>query len=112
MARARTLRSMLRAGVFVGAVALLPTVAFADEGAESSPAAAEQIDHQTAEAKGGGAVLGSTDTDGTTARVPDHATAEARGASADAGLAGTDMSAGVPDHGAAEARTPGPQPAR
>jgi len=104
------LRSMLRTGIFAGAVGLLPTVAFAESSVEPDPAAAEGIDHQTAEAKGAGAVIGLTHEDGTSPRVPDHGTAEARGTSADAGLAGTDMSAGVPDHAAAEARTaPAPQ---
>jgi hypothetical protein len=99
----------LRAGIFAGTVGLLPAVAFADTGAEAT-AAPERIDHQTAEAKGAGAVTGSSAANDAAPRVPDHATAEARGASADAGLAGNDMTAGVPDHAEAQARTPAPAP--
>ena len=79
----RTIKARLRAGIFAGAVGLLPSVAFANDGDN---------------------VKGTE----TTASVPDHATAEAR-SEGNVTRSSSDETPNVPDHGAAERRSIGEQ---
>jgi hypothetical protein len=106
MTMRKSVRSMLRAGIFTGAVGLLPAVALAGGEAEPSRATpAAGTDHATVEAEGAGAVTGSGRGD-QPGGVPDHAAAQARGADDPAGPRGADLSVGVPDHQAAEEPRP------
>jgi hypothetical protein len=98
----RTIKAMLRAAIFTGAVAL-PMAALADADAlPSGTEGAEKVpDHAQAEARtaGGGEV--GTSGDG----VADHAQAEARTAGDASGASSATHEEGVPDHAAAEARS-------
>ena len=78
-----TIMAKLRAGILTGTVALLPTVALADEAIPRS---------------------GSDRSYDATDRVPDHAEAEARGGASDAAAV---TAPGVPDHAEAQARGAG-----
>jgi hypothetical protein len=81
-----TMMAKLRAAILTGTVALLPTVALADEATPSGEPTPTP---------------GSYDA---TDRVPDHAQAEARGGSSDAAAVTVP---GVPDHAEAQARGAG-----
>jgi hypothetical protein len=95
-----TIRSMLQAAIFTGALAGLPAAASADTGTTpSGDDATEPVpDHTAAETRNAGDALG-TSGDG----ALDHATAEARTAGAAVSV-GAGQNEGVPDHAAAEAR--------
>jgi hypothetical protein len=109
---AKSVRSVLQAGILGGAVALLPTVALGGDGPErNGTATAEQVDHLMVEARGAGAVTAPA-TEQTTLAVPDHETAEARGVAPAVGAVGAETTAGVSDHASAEARRAGGQPGR
>jgi hypothetical protein len=96
-----TIKSILRATIFTGAIAALPVAALADTGtAPGGDEATEHVpDHAAAEARNAPDAIG-TSGDG----ALDHTTAEARSVGDAVGSSGVETSAGVPDHAAAEAR--------
>jgi len=92
-----TMMAKLRAAILTGTVALLPTVALADDEPQPSGDEAPGIpDHAQAEARGGATDLTNPATDG----VPDHAQAQARGAGDQ--FVGDQTKTPVPDHAQAE----------
>jgi hypothetical protein len=97
-----TIRSVLEATVFTGAIAVLPVAALAETGPTAAgDGATERVpDHAAAEARSTSGASATEATEG----VPDHAAAEARSAGDKAGSSGTETGAGVPDHATAEAR--------
>ena len=95
-----TIKSILRAAVFTGAIAALPVAALADTGRASGggdEATAGVPDHAAAEARSTGDAIGTSGD-----RPFDHAAAEAR--STGDGTSSFETGAGVPDHATAEAR--------
>ena len=104
----RTIKARLRAGIFAGAVGLLPSVAFANDGdnVKGTETTASVPDHATAEARGAGDEFSSSSGEAT--GVPDHGTAEAR-SEGNVTRSSSDETPNVPDHGAAERRSIGEQ---
>ena len=97
-----TIRAILRAAIFGGAVGLLPSVALADSAStpkgDESPAGIP--DHAQAEARS----MTDTAPRGDETTVPDHAQAEARSAT---GTPPTGNETTVPDHAQAERQSKG-----
>jgi hypothetical protein len=91
----------LRGVIFSGAVGLLPSVAFADDGGNEAETTGTVPDHAAAEARGQGDLTLSSEE--MSASAPDHARAEARG-QGETTRSGEEMSASAPDHAAAERR--------
>lgn len=96
-----TMMAKLRAAILTGTVALLPTVALADEATpysyDRSLEATERLpDHAQAEARGGSSDAAAVTVPG----VPDHAQAEERGAGEL--FIGDQTQTHVPDHAQAE----------
>ena len=100
-----TISAKLRTAVFIGAVGLLPSVAFADS-ASSGRDTGNVPDHAEAEARSVGDTSSSSPE--SPATVPDHATAEARsvGDTVNSSTGKTEgaQDPGVPDHATAERR--------
>jgi hypothetical protein len=89
-----TIKALLKAALFTGAVCMVPRLALADDEKPAVP------DH--AEAVAGDNVKGRVDTP---AYVPDHVDAQARGdRDDDTGVAAETTPAGIPDHQEAEDR--------
>jgi hypothetical protein len=99
-----TISAKLRAAIFSGAVGLLPSIAFADNGSSGVPPAVP--DHAAAEARS--VEDTSTSPPESPAGIPDHAAAEARslGENPNSSSEATEgeRDQGVPDHAAAERR--------
>ena len=96
-----TIKAMLRAAIFTGAVGLVAALALAESSSgPPEPVTLQTIpDHQQAEAKGG--EVGS-------ATLPDHSTAEDRG-TLPPDAVGLEAIKGVPDHNQAESRNAQPE---
>ncbi len=94
-----TMMAKLRAAILTGTVALVPTVALADDAPNpsSSTEVRDRIpDHAQAEARGGDADASAVSAPG----IPDHQEAQARGA--DDAFVGDRTTTPVPDHSQAE----------
>ena len=98
-----TIRALLRAAIFTGAIGALPTAALADTG--NQPTGEETYDsipdHAQVEARGGD--TSTTTTEEKASRAPDHATAEDRGAG-ETTTTIEERSSKAPDHATAEDR--------
>ena len=94
-----TIRAILRAAIFSGAVGLLPSVALADSASNPEDPAGIP-DHAQAEARS----MTDTPPRGDETTVPDHAQAEARSAT---GTPPTGNETTVPDHAQAERQSKG-----
>jgi hypothetical protein len=100
---ATTIKAMLRAAMFTGAIGVLPHAALADSGSKpTSEETSEGVpDHAEAQSRGAGATTPTTEEE--TSRAPDHATAEARGKGAKI-VPNDEKASRAPDHATVEDR--------
>jgi hypothetical protein len=100
---ATTIKAMLRAAVFTGAIGVLPHAALADSGNKpTDEETSENVpDHAEAQSRGVGATTLTTEEK--KSRAPDHATVESRGRGAKI-IPNDEKTSRAPDHATVENR--------